>query len=173
MTNQTGSQYSSPFLSAASVYSPTNLRQQYPADPQTLKELYAKINATAAPSTENRTVFTDISTELASLSNDEKEFVFSSDEYIAANGKYQMEFSNFLIDKFSNEFLAIHQKTMEELLGAIKASREKYRNKFAADIASIKKVNTDLEQRNKELLESNAILQRQLETIQQKIGAII
>lgn len=172
MTNQTGSQYSSPFT-VPGLYSPSNLRQQYPTNPEVLKDLYSKLDAANSMQQENRTVFTDISKELSSLSNDEREFVFNTVEYKSANERYQVEFSNFLIDRFSSDFLVGHQKTMEELLSAIKSSREKYRNKFAADIESIKKTNNDLETKNRELLESNAALQKQLETIQQRIGSII
>lgn len=171
-TNQTGSQYSSPFMSTAELYSnPASLNSKTLADAYTnLEYLRNNMQQTRQPQQKN-TVFTDINKELEGLSNDEKEFIMASNEYKLADSKYQNEFSQFLISKFSDEFLQGHQRTMEELLLVIRTKKEQYKNKFADDVAEIREYNKNLESRNSELAKSNMELQKQLENIKAKLEA--
>lgn len=179
-TNQTNSLYSSPFASTNALYSnPAMAKYTTPTiDQQSLADAYNKLEAlrnnlqTQAPQQPQKaTVFTDISKELSDLSEDEKNFIMSSREYQVADAKYQSEFSQFLITKFSDEFLQTNQRTMEELLLAIRNKKEQYKNKFADDVAEIRKNNKSLEDKNNELLKSNLELQKQLEEIQHKLGS--
>ena len=180
-TNQTNSLYSSPFASTSALYSNPATARYTPQtiDQQSIMDAYNKLEAlknnmqqSQIPQTpQKRSVFVDINTELADLSEDEKNFIMASTEYKVADAKYQNEFSQFLISKFSDEFLQGHQRTMEDLLLAIKHRKEEYKNKFADDVAEIREHNKTLEMKNNELAKSNVELQKQLEAIQQKLGS--
>lgn len=52
-----------------------------------------------------QTVFTDIATEAKDMSEDERNFVYSSQEYQKLYTQYQQEFSEFITAKFANEYL--------------------------------------------------------------------
>jgi molybdopterin converting factor small subunit len=116
------------------------------------------------------TVFTDIENELKNLSEDETAFITSSKEYQTVSNKYQAEFSQFLISKFSNEYLQTgNTRTLEELLYVIRAQKDKYKDKFATDINEIRDQNKNLLDRNNQLAESNQALQKQLEEIKARL----
>ena len=116
------------------------------------------------------TVFTDIADELKNLSEDESTFITSSKEYQAISNKYQAEFSQFLINKFSNEYMQIgNTRTLEEMLYVIRQQKEKYKDKFATDINEIRDQNKTLLDRNNQLAESNLALQKQLEEIKTRL----
>jgi len=144
-----------------------------------LANSYAKLEALKArqnqlysqPNQQTATVFSDINNELANLSEDEITFINNSPEYQAVNNKYQAEFSQFLIAKFSNEYLQTtgNGRTLEEMLHTIRKQKEKYREKFAADINEIRDQNQTLLNRNNQLAETNAELQKQLKEIQEKL----
>jgi chromosome segregation ATPase len=135
-----------------------------------LEALKAKQNQLYNP-VQPATVFTDINQELNGLSEDETTFISNSPEYQAVNAKYQNEFSQFLIAKFSNEYLQStgNSKTLEEMLSVIKRQKEKYRERFANDINEIRDQNKSLLEKNNELAESNATLQKQLKEIQERL----
>lgn len=140
---------------------------------QNIANVYSQLEALKNPQQNQQrqnTVFTDIFNEMKSMSDDEKAYIFSTKEYIAANAKYQEEFSAFLINKFSGEFLQNHQRTMEELLSVIKSKKEQYKNKFADDVAEIRERNKDLADKNAALAKNNQILQEELKKIQMKLG---
>lgn len=116
------------------------------------------------------TVFTDISDEFKELPKDEVEFIVNSPEYQQLNNQYQAEFSQFLIAKFSNEYLQTgNTRTLEEMLKTIKTKKEQYKQKFANDINEIRDQNKELLNRNNQLAENNLRLQEQLKEIQSKI----
>lgn len=119
---------------------------------------------------QHATVFTDIENELKNLSEDETAFITSSKEYQTISNKYQAEFSQFLINKFSNEYIQSgNTRTLEELLYTIRQQKEKYKDKFATDINEIRDQNKTLLDRNNQLAESNQALQRQLEEIKSRL----
>lgn len=115
-------------------------------------------------------VFTDIDNELKDLQADEISFIVSSERYQELNNKYQDEFSRFLLNKFSTEFLQVtNTRTPEEILYEIRSSKERYRNKFSEDINEIKNQNKTLVEQNNALVTSNQELQEQLTKIQEKL----
>jgi len=140
-----------------------------------LEALKARQNQLYAQQTQQpnqaATVFSDINAELSNLSEDELNFINSSPEYQAVNNKYQAEFSQFLIAKFSNEYLQTtgNGRTLEEMLHTIRKQKEKYKEKFASDINEIRDQNQTLLSKNNQLAETNAELQRQLKEIQEKL----
>jgi FtsZ-binding cell division protein ZapB len=86
------------------------------------------------------------------------------------NAKYQNEFSQFLITKFSNEYIQTgNVKTLEEMLFTIRQKKEQYKQKFAEDINEIRDQNKTLVDRNNQLAQSNQLLQEQLKAIQEKL----
>ena len=118
------------------------------------------------------TVFSDIAFEFKDLPEDEINFIANSDEYQTLNTKYQNEFSQFLINKFSNEYLQTgNSKTLEEMLSVIRKQKAQYQKKFASDIDEIRGQNKLLLDRNNELAESNSRLQEELKKIQERISA--
>lgn len=162
MTSQPTGLYG-PFNSAAQLYQNPALRYPISNQQQILNNY---IQQQTQP---QNTVIDDISTELSDLSNNEKEFIMSSKEYIAADTKYQQEFSSFLIQKFSSEFLQSHQRTMEELLHTIRLKKDEYKDRFAGDIKEVKTENEKLAKENENLVKTNLELQEQLKQIETKL----
>lgn len=116
------------------------------------------------------TVFTDIAGEFEGLSSDESNFIVNSKEYQALNQRYQNEFTQFLISKFSGEYLQTgNVRTLEEMLFTIRQKKEQYKQKFAEDINEIRDQNKNLVDKNNQLAESNQLLQQQLKAIQEKL----
>jgi molybdopterin converting factor small subunit len=140
-----------------------------------LADSYAKLEALKRQQqyqqpVQNVTVFTDIESELKNLSEDETNFITSSKEYQTISNKYQAEFSQFLINKFSNEYLQTgNTRTLEELLYVIRSQKEKYKDKFATDINEIRDQNKALLDTNNKLAENNQLLQKQLEEIKSRL----
>jgi predicted Zn-dependent protease len=142
-----------------------------------LADSYAKLEALKRqqqqmqqPAVQHATVFTDIENELKNLSEDETAFVTSSKEYQAIANKYQAEFSQFLINKFSNEYIQTgNTRTLEEMLYVIRQQKDKYKDKFATDINEIRDQNKTLLDKNNQLAESNQALQKQLEEIKSRL----
>jgi regulator of replication initiation timing len=139
-----------------------------------LEALKAKQNQFQANQASNigqqHTVFTDIASEFEGLSNDETTFIVNSQEYQKLNSKYQNEFSQFLISKFSGEYIQTgNVKTLEEMLFTIRQKKEQYKQKFAEDISEIKDQNKNLVEKNNQLAENNQLLQEQLRAIQEKL----
>jgi hypothetical protein len=117
-----------------------------------------------------KTVFTDIADEFKDLPDDEMKFISSSKEYQEAYNKYQVEFSEFITNKFSNEFLQVNGgRSLEELLFTIKRQKENYKSKFANDINEIRDQNKELISKNNQLADNNAELQKQLNEIQKML----
>jgi FtsZ-binding cell division protein ZapB len=116
------------------------------------------------------TVFTDIAGEFEGLSIDESNFIVNSKEYQTLNERYQNEFTQFLISKFSGEYLQTgNVRTLEEMLFTIRQKKEQYKQKFAEDINEIRDQNKNLVDKNNQLAESNQLLQQQLKAIQEKL----
>lgn len=142
-----------------------------------LMQTYAKLEALKSkqnqfnPQQGYQTVFTDIANEMKDLSEDEVNFILASQEYRALNEKYQNEFSQFLINKFSNEYLQTtgNTRTLEEMLSTIRKRKEQYKQKFASDINEIREQNKVLLDRNNQLAENNEKLQEQLKDIQTRL----
>jgi hypothetical protein len=141
-----------------------------------LADSYAKLEALKRQQQQmqqqpqHTTVFTDIENELKNLSEDEATFITSSKEYQTIAAKYQTEFSQFLISKFSNEYLQNgNTRTLEEMLYTIRQQKDKYKDKFATDINEIRDQNKTLLDRNNQLAESNQALQKQLEEIKSRL----
>jgi regulator of replication initiation timing len=144
-----------------------------------LMQSYAKLEALKAKQnqlqssqlqTPQNTVFTDIASEFEGLSIDETNFIVNSQEYQKLNNKYQTEFSQFLISKFSGEYIQSgNSKTLEEMLFTIRQKKEQYKQKFAEDINEIRDQNKNLVERNNQLAENNKLLQDQLKAIQEKL----
>jgi hypothetical protein len=119
---------------------------------------------------EKKTVFTDIFSEWEASSDDEKLFIENSKEYIEANSEYQKAFNTFLIEHLGDDFIrSKHGLSAEKLLNTIRNKKDAYKNKFAADIESIKEINSKLERNNEELAKTNLNLQKQLEDIQKRL----
>jgi molybdopterin converting factor small subunit len=143
-----------------------------PSVEDSLAQSYAKLEALKRQYGENHqsTVFTDIESELKNLSEDELQFITNSKEYQTISAKYQTEFSQFLINKFSNEYLQTgNTRTLEEMLYTIRNQKDKYKDKFATDINEIRDQNKSLLDRNNELAETNQALQKQLEEIKNRL----
>jgi len=161
-----------PFNSALSNSNPFSLNQNLDdslassyARLEALKKQYSDMN-----NANKSTVFTDIDSELTNLSDDERSFILNSDEYKAVSEKYQTEFSQFLIRKFSNEYLeSSGGRTPEEMLSVIRKEKEKYKSKFAADINEIRDQNKTLMNQNNKLASDNESLQKELEAIKIKL----
>lgn len=118
-----------------------------------------------------QTVYTDISNELSGLSEEEINFIVSSQEYQDANAKYQNDFSQFLVSKFANEYLQKgNTRSLEEMLYVIRKQKEKYQDRYAEDISQIKTQNQELMSKNDQLAESNQALQKQLAEIQKQLA---
>lgn len=159
-------------------YTPTNPFSNTPSVlDASLADSYAKLEALKRqqamqqqPAGQQATVFTDIENELKNLSEDEMNFITSSKEYQAISNKYQSEFSQFLINKFSNEYMQTgNTRTLEEMLYTIRSQKEKYKDKFATDINEIRDQNKTLLDRNNQLAENNLALQKQLEEIKSRL----
>jgi molybdopterin converting factor small subunit len=117
-----------------------------------------------------KTVFSDIAEEFNGLSEDETNFIVNSPEYQKLNSKYQTEFSNFLISKFSNEYMQTgNVRTLEELLYEVRRQKDKYKERFAEDINQIRDQNKHLTDQNNALALSNQELQEQLREIRAKL----
>jgi hypothetical protein len=163
LNTPTNNNYANPFSNTPSVLDTS------------LAESYAKLEALKrqqqmAPPQPVSTVFTDIDSELKNLSEDETHFITSSKEYQTCLAKYQNEFSQFLINKFSNEYLQTgNTRTLEEMLYVIRNQKDKYKEKFATDINEIRVQNKDLLDKNNQLAESNLALQKQLEEIKSRL----
>jgi hypothetical protein len=53
--------------------------------------------------------------------------------------QYQTEFSQFLLAKFSQEYIQSgNGRTLEEMLSVIRKQKDKYKQKFASDINEIR-----------------------------------
>ena len=73
---------------------------------EAIKQKQAQIDAISKqPLQQIRNVFVDIADEMKDLPEDEISYITNSPEYIKLNVKYQNEFSQFLISKFSAEYL--------------------------------------------------------------------
>jgi FtsZ-binding cell division protein ZapB len=145
-----------------------------------LMQSYAKLEALKAKQNQfqvnnqvnapQHNVFTDIASEFDGLSADESSFIVNSKEYQNLNVKYQNEFTQFLISKFSGEYIQTgNVKTLEEMLFTIRQKKEQYKQKFAEDINEIRDQNKNLVDKNNKLAESNLALQEQLKAIQEKL----
>lgn len=166
--NLFGSQFSSsnPFNNGTNPTLDASLAESY-ARLEALKKQYAQ---QTNQQTTQSTVFTEIQDELKNLSDDESSFITASKEYQAINQKYQTEFSQFLINKFAPEYLQTgNTRTLEEMLLVIKKEKEKYKDKFAADINDIREQNKTLLDKNNQLAENNQELQKQLEEIKNRL----
>jgi FtsZ-binding cell division protein ZapB len=135
-----------------------------------LMQSYAKLEALKAKQNQYQqpanTVFTDIANEFENLSTDEANFILTSNEYQNLNNKYQQEFTQFLINKFSGEYLQTgNVKTLEEMLFTIRQKKDQYKQKFAADINEIRDQNKNLVEKNNQLAENNQALQEQLKKL--------
>jgi hypothetical protein len=158
-------------------YNPTNPFSNTPSVlDATLADSYAKLEALKRQQQMQQiqpqtiTVFTDIDNELKNLSEDEMVFITSSKEYQTISNKYQTEFSQFLINKFSNEYIQNgNTRTLEEMLYVIRSQKEKYKDKFATDINEIRDQNKELLIKNNQLAENNQVLQKQLEEIKARL----
>jgi molybdopterin converting factor small subunit len=171
MTNNifgnTQAPYTNSFLSTPSVLD-ASLADSY-AKLEALKRQQAQYQQSQVVP-QHSTVFTDIADELKNLSEDEANFITSSKEYQAVANKYQAEFSQFLINKFSNEYMQTgNTRTLEEMLYTIRTQKEKYKDKFATDINEIRDQNKSLIDRNNQLAENNLALQKQLEEIKTRL----
>ena len=133
-----------------------------------LEALKAKQNQLNSMNNPNQsTVFTDIANEFKDLTDDETNFITSSPEYQNLNNKYQSEFSQFLIGKFSNEYLQTtgNTRTLEEMLFTIRSKKDQYKQKFAKDINEIRDQNKELLEKNNTLAANNIELQNQLKKL--------
>jgi FtsZ-binding cell division protein ZapB len=146
-----------------------SLMQSY-ARLEALKAKQNQLQTVPSQNVQQHTVFTDIASEFEGLSSDETTFIVNSNEYQNLNLRYQTEFSQFLISKFSNEYIQTgNVKTLEEMLFTIRQKKEQYKQKFAEDINEIRDQNKNLVEKNNKLAENNQLLQEQLKAIQEKL----
>jgi regulator of replication initiation timing len=143
-----------------------SLMQTY-AQLEALKAKQNQLSNSNVNQAQQSTVFTDIANEFKELSDDEHNFIVNSAEYQNLNNKYQSEFSQFLINKFSNEYLQTtgNTRTLEEMLFTIKSKKDQYKQKFAKDINEIRDQNKELLERNNALAANNIELQNQLKKL--------
>lgn len=163
-----GSTFSSsnPFSNGVNPTLDASLADSY-ARLEALKKQYGQQTNQQA---QQATVFSDIQNELSNLSEDESTFILNSKEYQAINQKYQTEFSQFLINKFAAEYMQTgNTRTLEEMLSVIRKEKDKYKDKFAADINDIREQNKSLLDKNNQLAENNVQLQKQLEEIKNRL----
>lgn len=130
--------YNSPFninnnVSSTNPFALPGPSQSAQSLDNSIMETYAKLNAlkqrqqdlnnlTQNPQMQQaqRTVFSDIATEMSGLGEDELNFILSSKDYKTLNERHQREFSEFITEKFANEYIASGRtKTLEEMLVAI------------------------------------------------------
>jgi regulator of replication initiation timing len=166
------------FNSGFSTSNPFNMGGNLNTTTQDLEnsliQSYARLEALKAKQNQlqtvpQNTVFTDIASEFEGLSADESAFIVNSKEYQTLNAKYQNEFSQFLITKFSGEYMQTSNiKTLEEMLFTIRQKKEQYKQKFAEDINEIRDQNKSLVEKNNQLAENNQLLQEQLKNIQER-----
>lgn len=158
-----------PYIGSTPSYLDSNsIVEQYAQLEALKKQLSNQQQVQQVP--QQATVFTDIDAELKNLSEDELSFITMSKEYQEVSNKYQTEFSQFLINKFSNEYLQTgNTRTLEEMLYVIRSQKEKYKDKFASDINEIRDQNKNLLDKNNQLAESNQALQKQLEEIKSRL----
>jgi regulator of replication initiation timing len=169
------------FNSTFSTSNPFNLSGQQNNSTQDLEnsllQSYARLEALKQRQNEMQTaqlpkhnVFTDIASEFDGLSADETNFIINSEDYQRLTTRYQNEFSQFLISKFSAEYIQTdNAKTLEEMLFTIRQKKEHYKQKFAEDINEIRDQNKDLVARNNQLAQNNQNLQEQLKQIQERL----
>jgi FtsZ-binding cell division protein ZapB len=161
---------SNPFNMGVSNNSTQELENSLMQSYARLEALKAKQNQLQQPQIVN-TVFTDIANEFEGLSTDEANFILSSNEYQNLNGKYQQEFTQFLISKFSSEYIQTgNVRTLEEMLFTIKQKKEQYKEKFAQDINEIRDQNKNLVEKNNQLAENNQALQAQLRQLLKEVN---
>jgi TRAP-type mannitol/chloroaromatic compound transport system substrate-binding protein len=142
-----------------------SLLQTY-AQLEALKAKQTQLNNGNLNQQDSRNVFTDISDEFKDLTEDEVNFIVNSPEYKSLNEKYQNEFSQFLISKFSNEYLQTgNARTLEEMLHTVKKKKEDFKQKFSKDINEIRDMNKELLEKNNALAASNLELQEQIKTL--------
>jgi uncharacterized membrane protein len=123
------------------------------------------------PQPQQRTVFTDINEEIANISDDERRFIETSDEYIQASQKYQNDFSLFLMEYLGPDFIrSKFGKSPEEVLLVIRKKKEEYKNKFAENLNEIRDQNANLAHQNNELAKTNQELQKELAEIRKQLG---
>jgi hypothetical protein len=141
-----------------------------------LMQSYARLEALKAKQSQLQqpqinTVFTDIANEFEGLTLDEANFIVNSNEYQNLNNKYQQEFTQFLISKFSNEYIQTgNVRTLEEMLFTVKQKKEQYKQKFAQDINEIRDQNKTLVEKNNQLAENNQALQDQLKQLLKEVN---
>lgn len=117
-----------------------------------------------------KTVYTDIQQVWSELSNDEKQFIESSEEYIQANIEYQNAFNQFLLERMGDEFLVSkYGMAPEKVLGAIKKKKEEYQNNLSSDISTIKSQNQYLLQKNEELVKNNEEMTKLIKSLQEQL----
>lgn len=120
-----------------------------------------------------KTVFTDISEEWNSMSEDTRRFIENSKEYAELSAKYQNDFYVFLMETFGNDFLkSKYGTTPEKVLALIREKKEEYNNKFAENLNEIREQNNELAERNNQLAKTNQELQLQLADIRKRLGGI-
>jgi FtsZ-binding cell division protein ZapB len=170
------------FNSNFSTSNPFNMNGQNSTQDleNSLMQSYARLEALKAKQNQfqnnqvqapQATVFNDIANEFEGLSSDEAAFIVNSKEYQTLNTRYQNEFTQFLISKFSSEYIQTgNVKTLEEMLFTIRQKKDQYKQKFAEDINEIRDQNKTLVDRNNELAQSNQLLQDQLKAIQEKLN---
>jgi ATP-dependent Lon protease len=174
-TNQSifnsGFSSSNPFNMGSSPTSTQELENSLMQSYARLEALKAKQNQLQVSQPQvQHTVFTDIANEFEGLSQDETAFIVNSQDYQRLNNKYQNEFTQFLISKFSGEYIQSgNAQTLEEMLFTIRQKKEQYKQKFAEDINEIRDQNKNLVDKNNKLAESNLLLQEQLKAIQEKL----
>ena len=164
MNTDISAKYMSPFLN-----------NNKPSIDSDLAAAYAQLEALKRQQTtqpqQMRNVFTDISDEMREVGEDERNFIESSAEYQKLNAQYQEEFSSFLIQYFSSDYLkSEYAKTPEKILALIRSKKEQYKSKFANDISDIKSQNQLLVSKNDELEKANLSLQAQLKEIKESLG---
>jgi thiazole synthase ThiGH ThiG subunit len=141
---------------------------------QSLTDAYAKLELLKQQQMPQKaTVYSDISNELSTLSEDEMNFITTSPEYQKTYNKYQTEFSEFLTNKFVSEFISTSGgSSLEELLFVIRQKKDAYKSKFAKDINEIRDQNKSLLDKNNKLAEDNEKLKEQLKNIQEKLWTV-
>ena len=171
MNTDISAKYMSPFLNNNKPSIDSDLVAAY-AQLEALKKQQLQQSQSVVPQ-QMRTVFTDISDEMRDIGEDERNFIESSSEYQKLNAQYQEEFSSFLIQYFSNDYLkSEYAKTPEKILALIRTKKEQYKSKFANDISDIKAQNQILVDKNDALEKANVSLQAQLKEIRDSLGGV-
>ena len=111
-------------------------------DNQNLYEELRKMKNVSLQLPSYRTVFNDIADEWGKCTAEEQNFINNDEEYVKANIKYQQAFNSFLLEMVGQQFASSsHGRTAEEVLLALRQSKERYRRETDSAVKDVRQQN--------------------------------